>query len=1585
MITIDVEAQPARAERDHIERLIWGKFGNVRSGMSELMDAAERHGVRLTTFFDYAEQHLYGDSMVDVAREIHRRGHDLQLHLHPEFLSDDFYRKQGIGRVHNLNTASNEGAAVCAGFLAAAQHEVTGKPALAFRGGGYRFSSKVLRALASRGVQVDSSYNPSRATQPVHVGYLKQFEWDLGVFELPVSNVFAFSNPEHHLDYNFNASSLWGKSPIDCALRHRRYLDQFYAAYGEDAIAVLVLHSWSLLERDASGRYQYAGSGALERFEALLTGLEGYSRVIDSQTALNIMRSGAVGAKQDLELAEATRLSSESAVRPTDAAHSPPIVASTSSPQSAAAMAAAVASCPICGTPVADFEDFNGPKRRCTGCGSVERQRALASLIRNRLTGAESLAGKRLLLIAPSSSERRLLAEAGATQVITADVRPEVKPDLILDVCNMANVADDSFDVVLASYVLTCVHSLDRALSELKRVLKPGGLLLSSDPLARGRTTQEHTDEKVVTAWYGKEAFDKFRVGSFRTLGELDAPQLIGRFFRCETVTTQDAANGNEVVWFLSHKPVAADSSAGQNSVIVPEIGAARRHNLSVSGCTVCGDSLAQVADGQNCPKCKSRARLRALVPLLAEVLPSLGPSGPAAGKPLLGFAMTGAEIAQLAPTFPLRKSASLFGNYARDHELGVDVRDLSRYADSSFCGVFSSLLFDYFAEHDRALAECHRVIAPGGVLLTHIAAYRVLNGKEPPRQTGTIVNRGTTFDYLPADQALPDVKVGREWFLQALQRAGFEPVLVSVRDAVPGLICDWFIGIKPLVERVRPAPLGVPESALAVERASPGPSTTHNEESWSTASRELFKVIVPFGTSAGNQSYLVFEELTLPEGPPLALSEDSQVGGRREVVATDRARKRIYVSKDNGATFRRRYDGVDFPGMVRQTFTLASGSRIVKLDQSRLTYLFDAEDRLVATSETGEWNWAGAQGIGEAPNGTVLFAEYAAFKKGIAMQPLSVWRLKPQARNWEKVLTLPTAYEPPEGEIRHFHLCTPNPAKPTQWLLASGDKGRHNRLWTSDDDGDSWDEVAFAHPLLSDVQPHRAPGAIRLTQINATDDGELVWGSDDTLGAGRAVLMGLKLVGHDAKVRHLGWSGPNAVRNVLKLGPQLFMFLGEAKGAGLAGADCVLLDTSTGRQLNLVLPNLSDQATTTTDSLGSTRLLDGLAFFPILGGVLTNSRAGMLRLRVEDAESKPVLSTGNPKSPGPPGASVTPASGTSDWSSPSASSSKSRRASLARPRFQCNPLRDYGIEGDTRACFWDNARQAFALQQEVAQGQALDVALHEISQSFDLKVKLQARSGSGWVDRLDYQRVEVEGESLDGIRYRYFPRPSTQHLLVVFQAMNTTPGYNYIGTLKSIAASRLYIKDDYGEDEKTRSSYYLGARRGSEVSQGVRHLIREALLDLGLRPQHVTMGGSSKGAFAALFHGYALNVGHIVAGGPQVLLGNFLNSRSPSSVLPPILRYLAGDLSPESVAWANGVLFEQLSASSRPYPNVIIHVGQKEPHYEEHVRPLLNWLASHGLPAPTLDLGDYTTHAELDRHFPGFFREQCEKIAGIL
>lgn len=401
-----------------------------------------------------------------------------------------------------------------------------------------------------------------------------------------------------------------------------------------------------------------------------------------------------------------------------------------------------------------------------------------------------------MLVIAPSVSELEFLRSVGVGEVVTADIRPEAKPDRVVDVCHMPQVPDASFDAVLGSYVLTCVHDLDAALSEFARVLRSGGVLYTSDPLAQGKMTEEYTDIERISAWYGREAYEKYRVGSFRCLGALDAKARIEPYLAVQDVTGTDIATGTAVTWHIAVKTaggarpdpwqdrVALCGSEGESSSSPTNL-----VQLSVRGCPICGDTLDVMEKDQNCRGCGSRARIRALHAVVQALGAELG-QGPTQ-LPLLGFAMTGDERQVLRQVFTAFKSVSLFGNYGPAHELGVDARDLSRYAADSFAGHFGSLIFDYFEEHPRALAEAFRVIAPGGVLLTHIAPYRLTPDLAPVRIDTHIQQRQGYFDYVPKDVSLPSIKVGRDWFVAEMLRAGFEVTLAQVEDVASGIVID--------------------------------------------------------------------------------------------------------------------------------------------------------------------------------------------------------------------------------------------------------------------------------------------------------------------------------------------------------------------------------------------------------------------------------------------------------------------------------------------------------------------------------------------------------------------------------------------------------------------------------------------------------------------------------------------------------------------------------------------------------------------------------------------------------------------------
>ena len=476
--------------------------------------------------------------------------------------------------------------------------------------------------------------------------------------------------------------------------------------------------------------------------------------------------------------------------------------------------------CPVCGPGARAFTEYDGGHFRCSGCGSVETQRVFATIYET-IRREFDLARKDILVVRPSFSELRFLRTREIKKIRSIDIRPETKPDILGDICDMSVVADSSFDAILAISALTHAQDLEGCLSEFHRVLRPGGWLLTSDSLRVGARTEEFHDIERIASWYGRYAYDRYRIGTFRALGDLDILDILGTRFAVKTFSGDDLPSGKRVVWYVSIKSneSAALSSKGEEvaegQVFVedfPPITSSLRSGkpsgrlslsepfseVHVTHCPFCGDPLHTVNNKGDCPSCGQHSRTRSLAPILADVVRPLLPSGSLQTLPLLAFAMTAAEQTLIEPIFPSWRSVSLFGTYRTDHETGVDARDLSRYDQDCFAGVFSIQLFDFFPEHEQALQEMYRVLAPGGVLFTLIAGYRLRDDVDPPHLDKILETNAGYFAYWPTNRPLPSVKVGRAWFVDAMRRVGFEADLVQVKDDATGETLDWFIGQKP-------------------------------------------------------------------------------------------------------------------------------------------------------------------------------------------------------------------------------------------------------------------------------------------------------------------------------------------------------------------------------------------------------------------------------------------------------------------------------------------------------------------------------------------------------------------------------------------------------------------------------------------------------------------------------------------------------------------------------------------------------------------------------------------------------------------
>lgn len=218
--------------------------------------------------------------------------------------------------------------------------------------------------------------------------------------------------------------------------------------------------------------------------------------------------------------------------------------------------------------------------------------------------------------------------------------------------------------------------------------------------------------------------------------------------------------------------------------------------------CGVCGREIevGVGVKGDECPHCRAPARWRALPSVLSDlVLPRMAP-GLRETKPLLGFAVANMEEKCLRPTFPQITSVSLYGSFLPGHIEGVDICDLRRFPDASFCGVYGVSVFDFVVDQAAALRECARVTAPGGVFVTSVLHGHLVDRELPPVILRQVHKRPGYFEYLPDDVKLHAVQVGRGTFVRMMGRAGWSNPRYHLRQGLlAGVDTDWFLGSRAL------------------------------------------------------------------------------------------------------------------------------------------------------------------------------------------------------------------------------------------------------------------------------------------------------------------------------------------------------------------------------------------------------------------------------------------------------------------------------------------------------------------------------------------------------------------------------------------------------------------------------------------------------------------------------------------------------------------------------------------------------------------------------------------------------------------
>jgi peptidoglycan/xylan/chitin deacetylase (PgdA/CDA1 family) len=244
MITVDVESYA----KGNPGLQIWGKQPDGEHGIQRMMDMLDAHGLKGTFYLNVYEAAKHGETdIAKVARAIHLRGHDLQLHTHPGPMFGIEYMQQASldKQVEILKWGKD------------LIRQWTGKTVVAHRAGGFAANLDTLKACKLAGLQIDSSFSPVSgdtvlAQQLPATNLPHEIE---GVVELPIT---------------YYAQARLGN------WQSLRYLDIEGSSYDEMVDAIrqfrdagfpvvnIMMHSFSFV------RYGKADPGVEQRFDDLL-------------------------------------------------------------------------------------------------------------------------------------------------------------------------------------------------------------------------------------------------------------------------------------------------------------------------------------------------------------------------------------------------------------------------------------------------------------------------------------------------------------------------------------------------------------------------------------------------------------------------------------------------------------------------------------------------------------------------------------------------------------------------------------------------------------------------------------------------------------------------------------------------------------------------------------------------------------------------------------------------------------------------------------------------------------------------------------------------------------------------------------------------------------------------------------------------------------------------------------------------------------------------------------------------------------------------------------------------------------------
>lgn len=210
-------------------------------GIRYQMDVFDSHGLKGVFFVDPMPALLWGTrAIAAIVEPILSRGHDVQLHLHTEWL--DFVEDSPVaGKTgRNIKDFTRDEQITLIGLARDMLVEAGAPTPIAFRAGNYGANDDTLAALAALGIAYDTSFCPGIARSACRISLpttCHSPQRHQGVIEVPIGSIAGRGNSQRHAQ--ITTLSAW---ELTAAIRHA-------ASQGAEQFTA-VSHSFELMSRD---------------------------------------------------------------------------------------------------------------------------------------------------------------------------------------------------------------------------------------------------------------------------------------------------------------------------------------------------------------------------------------------------------------------------------------------------------------------------------------------------------------------------------------------------------------------------------------------------------------------------------------------------------------------------------------------------------------------------------------------------------------------------------------------------------------------------------------------------------------------------------------------------------------------------------------------------------------------------------------------------------------------------------------------------------------------------------------------------------------------------------------------------------------------------------------------------------------------------------------------------------------------------------------------------------------------------------------------------------------------------------------